>query len=145
MGRLAVVPMVLEARGLERHARHDRYLRARGETAATDALRTIYAEEVGHVAYGVKWFNWLCGRDGLDPKEVFHALVRRYFHGALNRPFNEESAPRPAFPPISTGLSPTRSPRRPALPDFGDHQEIERKIRSTVGEIPPIGATSGRA
>ncbi len=59
----------------------------------------IYAEEVGHVAYGSKWFNWLCGRDGLDPKEVFHTLVRRYFHGTLKPPFNEEKRAEAGLPP----------------------------------------------
>ncbi|HBV53910.1 MAG TPA: DUF455 domain-containing protein, partial [Rhodobacteraceae bacterium] len=37
------------------------------DTGAVAALKTIYAEEVSHVAYGSKWFHWLCGRDGLDP------------------------------------------------------------------------------
>ena len=59
----------------------------------------IYAEEVGHVAYGSKWFNWLCGRDGSDPKEVFHALVRQYFHGSLKPPFNEEKRAEAGLPP----------------------------------------------
>ena len=59
-------------------------------TEAVAALETIYAEEVGHVAYGSKWFHFLCGRHELDPKDAFHALVRRYFHGPLKPPFNEE-------------------------------------------------------
>ena len=89
-GRLAVVPMVLEARGLDVTPGMIEIFRKAGITQAIDALEVIYAEEVGHVAYGSKWFNWLCGRDGLDPKEQFHALVRHYFHGALKPPFNEE-------------------------------------------------------
>jgi uncharacterized ferritin-like protein (DUF455 family) len=66
---------------------------------ALAALRTIYAEEVSHVAYGSKWFNWLCGRDGEDPKEVFHRLVRQYFHGGLKPPFNEEKRAEAGLPP----------------------------------------------
>lgn len=98
-GRLAVVPMVLEARGLDVTPGMIEIFSKAGETAATDALRTIYAEEVGHVAYGVKWFNWLCGRDGSDPREVFHALVRKYFHGPLRPPFNEEKRAEAGLPP----------------------------------------------
>lgn len=98
-GRLAVVPMVLEARGLDVTPGMIEIFEASGDAAATAALRTIYAEEVGHVAYGVKWFNWLCGRDGLDPKEVFHALVRRYFHGPLRPPFNEAKRAEAGMPP----------------------------------------------
>ena len=70
-----------------------------GETAAVAALQVIYAEEVAHVAYGSKWFNWLCGRDATDPKEVFHDLVRRYFHGGLKPPFNEEKRAEAGLPP----------------------------------------------
>lgn len=98
-GRLAVVPMVLEARGLDVTPGMIEIFRKADVTQAIDALEVIYAEEVGHVAYGSKWFNWLCGRDGLDPKEQFHALVRHYFHGALKPPFNEEKRAEAGLPP----------------------------------------------
>ena len=98
-GRLAVVPMVLEARGLDVTPGMIEIFRKAGDAGAIAALEVIYAEEVGHVAYGSKWFNWLCGRDGEDPKEVFHALVRRYFHGALKPPFNEEKRAEAGLPP----------------------------------------------
>jgi uncharacterized ferritin-like protein (DUF455 family) len=97
--RLAVVPMVLEARGLDVTPGMIEVFRAAGDTAAVGALETIYAEELGHVAYGSKWFNWLCGRDGLDPKDEFHALVRRHFHGALKPPFNAEKRAEAGLPP----------------------------------------------
>jgi uncharacterized ferritin-like protein (DUF455 family) len=54
---------------------------------------------VHHVAYGSKWFNFLCGRHDLDPKETFHALVRRYFHGLLKPPFNAEKRAEAGLPP----------------------------------------------
>lgn len=98
-GRLAVVPMVLEARGLDVTPGMIDIFRKADDPAAVAALETIYAEEVGHVAYGSKWFNWLCGRDGEDPKDVFHALVRHYFHGALKPPFNEEKRAEAGLPP----------------------------------------------
>lgn len=99
LGRLAVVPMVLEARGLDVTPGMIGVFEKAGDAGAVAALRTIYAEEVGHVAYGVKWFNWLCGRDGIDPKEVFHRLVRQYFHGPLKPPFNEEKRAESGLPP----------------------------------------------
>ena len=99
LGRLAVVPMVLEARGLDvTPGMIDLFANA-GEAQALAALKTIYAEEVSHVAYGSKWFNWLCGRDNLDPKDAFHALVGRYFHGSLKPPFNEEKRAEAGIPP----------------------------------------------
>lgn len=99
LGRLAVVPMVLEARGLDVTPGMIEIFRKSGDMGAIAALETIYAEEVGHVAYGSKWFNFLCGRDNIDPKDRFHALVRRYFHGALKPPFNEEKRAEAGLPP----------------------------------------------
>jgi uncharacterized ferritin-like protein (DUF455 family) len=99
MGRLAVVPMVLEARGLDVTPGMIEIFRKAGVQEALDALEIIYAEEVGHVAYGAKWFNFLCGRDNLDPKAEFHALVQKYFHGALKPPFNEEKRADAGLPP----------------------------------------------
>lgn len=98
-GRLAVVPMVLEARGLDVTPGMIDIFRAARDTQAVAALEVIYAEEVAHVAYGSKWFNWLCGRDGTDPKEVFHALVRTYFRGRLKPPFNEARRADAGLPP----------------------------------------------
>ena len=99
MGRLAVVPMVLEARGLDVTPGMIAIFEKAGIQYAVDALKIIYSEEVGHVAYGSKWFHFLCGRDNLDPKDAFHGLVRRYFHGALKPPFNEEKRAEAGIPP----------------------------------------------
>lgn len=99
LGRLAVVPMVLEARGLDVTPGMIELFRAHGAAQELAALEVIYAEEVAHVAYGAKWFNWLCGRQGADPKEMFHALVRRYFHGTLKPPFNVAKRAEAGLPP----------------------------------------------
>jgi len=99
LGRLAVVPMVLEARGLDvTPGMIDIFAKANA-TQAVDALNVIYSEEVAHVAYGSKWFNFMCGRDNLDPKDVFHTLVRKYFKGALKAPFNKEKRADAGLPP----------------------------------------------
>ena len=88
--RLAVVPMVLEARGLDVTPGMIALFDKAGDTETVAALDVIYAEEVSHVAYGSKWFNFLCGRHDNDPKPRFHALVRKYFRGPLKPPFNAE-------------------------------------------------------
>jgi len=98
-GCLAVVPMVLEARGLDVTPGMITLFEKAGEQPIVDALNVIYAEEVGHVGYGSKWFNFLCGRDNLDPRDVFHDLVQTYFHGALKAPFNEEKRAEADLPP----------------------------------------------
>jgi uncharacterized ferritin-like protein (DUF455 family) len=99
MGRLAVVPMVLEARGLDVTPGMIEIFRKAKDSGAVAALETIYAEEVAHVAYGSKWFHFLCGRHDEDPKTRFHALVQTYFHGALKPPFNEEKRAEAGIPP----------------------------------------------
>jgi uncharacterized ferritin-like protein (DUF455 family) len=98
-GRLAVVHMVLEARGLDVTPDMIEVFRKAGLSGPVKALETIYAEEVGHVAYGSKWFHFLCGRRDLDPKPEFHRLVRRYFHSSLKPPFNEEKRADAGLPP----------------------------------------------
>lgn len=99
MGRLAVVPMVLEARGLDVTPGMIEVFRKAGESRTVAALEVIYAEEVGHVAYGSKWFHFLCGRHNIDPKDEFHRLVRHYFHGSLKPPFNAEKRAEAGLPP----------------------------------------------
>jgi uncharacterized ferritin-like protein (DUF455 family) len=115
LARLAVVPMVLEARGLDVSPQMIALFETHNDAAALGALQVIYREEVAHVAYGSKWFNWLCGKDGLDPKDTFHDLVRRYFHGALKPPFNEEKRAEAGIPPdfywpLAEKLAPKTTP-----------------------------------
>jgi len=99
LGRLAVVPMVLEARGLDVTPGMIKIFQNAKDKQAVEAMNVIYAEEVHHVAYGSKWFHFLCGRDNLDPTPVFHKLVRTYFHGGLKPPFNEEKRAEAGIPP----------------------------------------------
>ena len=98
MGRLAVVPMVLEARGLDVTPGMIKMFAKAGDGESVAALEVIYAEEVGHVAYGSKWFHFLCGRENQDPKDCFHRLVRTYFDGALKPPFNDEKRAEAGLP-----------------------------------------------
>ncbi|MCL4188514.1 MAG: DUF455 family protein [Rhodobacteraceae bacterium] len=99
LARLAVVPMVLEARGLDVTPAMIGIFRDAGEARAVEALETIYREEVSHVAYGAKWFNFLCGRADRDPRETFHELVRAHFRGRTKPPFNEAKRAEAGLPP----------------------------------------------
>ncbi len=100
LGRLAVVPMVLEARGLDVTPGMIEIFRKAGETQALAALEVIYAEEVAHVAYGSKWFNFLCGRRRTATRRTcFTPWSAHYFHGALKPPFNEEKRAEAGIPP----------------------------------------------
>jgi uncharacterized ferritin-like protein (DUF455 family) len=99
LGRLAVVPMVLEARGLDVTPKMIELFKNANEQKAVEYLNIIYSEEVNHVSYGSKWFNFLCGRNNLDPKPTFHKLVQKYFHSTLKPPFNEEKRAESGLPP----------------------------------------------
>jgi uncharacterized ferritin-like protein (DUF455 family) len=99
IGRLAIVPMVLEARGLDVTPGMIELFKRADDPETVETLEIIYAEEVGHVAYGSKWFHFLCGRHEHDPKDCFHALVEKYFAGGLKPPFNDEKRAEAGLPP----------------------------------------------
>lgn len=87
--RLAVVPLILEARGLDVTPSMQDGMRQTGDTRSADILKVIYEDEKGHVAIGAKWFRFLCARARVDPAATFQKLVRANFRGGLKPPFND--------------------------------------------------------
>lgn len=87
--RLAVVPLILEARGLDVTPALQDKMRETGDTESADVLKVIYEDEKGHVAVGAKWFRFLCAREKRDPARAFQELVRANFRGQLKAPFND--------------------------------------------------------
>ena len=98
LARLAVVPLVLEARGLDVSPEIIRRLEHLGDHDSAAILERIYRDEIGHVAVGARWFDILCRERGLDPAAVFRDRVRRYFTGVLKPPFNRAARDRAQFP-----------------------------------------------
>ena len=86
--RLAIVPMVLEARGLDVTPAMAHKLRNGGDSPSADILQLILEDEISHVAAGQRWFEWCCSQQNLSPIECWHTLVGKYFKGALKPPFN---------------------------------------------------------
>lgn len=91
IARVAIVPLVLEARGLDVSPAMIASLVAAGDHDSAGVLGVIYRDEKRHVAYGAKWFRFLCDRAGLAPEPTFHALVRQHFRGAIKPPFNDRA------------------------------------------------------
>lgn len=89
--RLAIVPLVLEARGLDVTPPMIERAKETGDDDTAAILEIIYRDEKGHVAIGAKWFRFICDRDGLVPEPTFHTLVRRHFRGGLKPPFNDRA------------------------------------------------------
>jgi uncharacterized ferritin-like protein (DUF455 family) len=98
LARLAVVPLVLEARGLDVTPGMVAQLERIGDRQSAAILRRIYCDEIGHVAIGVCWFDRVCCSCGLVPSEVFCERVRRCFKGNLKPPFNREARVAAGFP-----------------------------------------------
>ncbi len=88
LARMALVPRVLEARGLDVTPGMIERLRGAGDLATVAILETILREEVAHVAAGSRWFVWCCAREGCDPDVAFMDLIAQYAPGAVKPPFN---------------------------------------------------------
>jgi uncharacterized ferritin-like protein (DUF455 family) len=87
--RLAVVPLILEARGLDVTPSLQAKMRESRDLESAAVLDVIYEDEKKHVAIGAKWFRFLCQRQRRDPAAAFQALVRANFRGPLKPPFND--------------------------------------------------------
>jgi uncharacterized ferritin-like protein (DUF455 family) len=91
LARMALVPRVLEARGLDVTPGMIVKLRQLGDEATVAILDTILREEVAHVAAGSRWYRWHCERAGIEPAVRFHELLREYAGGVLHGPFNTDA------------------------------------------------------
>lgn len=91
LARMALVPRVLEARGLDVTPGMIARLRHVGDVETVAALETILDEEVPHVAAGSRWFHWCCAREGVAPEPTFRELLSKYARGSLRGPFNVEA------------------------------------------------------
>lgn len=97
LARLAVVPMVLEARGLDVTPQTVKRLREHGDEASAAILDIIYADEISHVACGVRWFLNRCKHLGADAQTTFESGVRTHFRGSLKPPFNHAAREKAGF------------------------------------------------
>ncbi|HEV2606990.1 MAG TPA: ferritin-like domain-containing protein [Xanthomonadaceae bacterium] len=95
--RMALVPRVLEARGLDVTPGMIVRLRSVGDDATATILEVILREEVAHVAAGSRWFRWCCERDGIDPDAEFARLVALHARGSVRGPFNIDARQAAGF------------------------------------------------
>lgn len=97
LARMALVPRVLEARGLDVTPGMIERLRAAGDQATVGILEVILREEVAHVAAGSRWFAWCCAREGVEPQATFRDLLQAHLRGGLRGPFNVDARLRAGF------------------------------------------------
>jgi uncharacterized ferritin-like protein (DUF455 family) len=91
LARLAVVPMVLEARGLDVTPAMISRFAAAGDARSAAILSRILDDEVRHVAAGVRWFAHVCAAQRFAPHSTWRELVERHFGGRLKPPFNDSA------------------------------------------------------
>lgn len=91
LARLAIVPMVLEARGLDVTPATVERFEAQGDLASARILQRIFTDEIRHVSAGIKWFESGCRAANLLPKHYWKTLVNRHFRGAVKPPFNDSA------------------------------------------------------
>ncbi len=89
--RLAIVPMVLEARGLDITQDTVERFRMLGDELTAKVLNRIYHDEINHVSYGTRWFEHVCRGQNREPHGHWHELVKTHFNGRLKPPFNDSA------------------------------------------------------
>ncbi len=89
--RMALVPRMLEARGLDVTPSIMQRFRKLGDRQTVDVLQVILREEVGHVEYGTRWFNYLCEQRGLDPETTYFDLLNNFLNGEIRCPLHREA------------------------------------------------------
>lgn len=89
--RMALVPRVLEARGLDVTPGMIERLDKAGDSDSVSVLRVILEDEIGHVEAGTRWFRYSCEQRGIAPFETFIGLLNAYFPGSIRGPLNTDA------------------------------------------------------
>ena len=97
LARMALVPRTMEARGLDASPQLRNKFAQVGELSMAEILDTILRDEIGHVAIGNFWFNWLCAKRNLEPIATFEQLCIAYRAPKLKPPFNLEARRQAGF------------------------------------------------
>ncbi len=97
VARMALVPRVLEARGLDVTPGMIRKLRAHGDGKTADILEVILEQEIGHVAIGSRWFRYACEAHDLEPEPTFQKLLAQYYTGRVQKPLHLEARRKAGF------------------------------------------------
>jgi uncharacterized ferritin-like protein (DUF455 family) len=115
LARMALVPRLLEARGLDVTPDIQRKLRGYGDAAGAAILDIILRDEIGHVAAGDRWFRTLCAQRGLQPEAAFQTLLASPGVPRPRRPFNEPARLAAGF--SAEELAMLDPGKKPANPD----------------------------
>jgi uncharacterized ferritin-like protein (DUF455 family) len=91
LARMALVPRLLEARGLDVSPSIIAKLGKIGDTRGVEILEIILRDEIGHVRIGNRWYEHLCTQRGLDPAASFLQLLKEHDTAKPRPPFHKEA------------------------------------------------------
>ena len=91
LARMALLPRTMEARGLDVTPGMKSKLVQAGDMKIAPIMDVILRDEIGHVAIGNRWFNFLCAQRGLDPAKIYAQLTAEFNIPSLRRPLNLEA------------------------------------------------------
>jgi uncharacterized ferritin-like protein (DUF455 family) len=97
VARMAMVPRVLEARGLDVTPGIMKRLASLGDRMGVEILELVLRDEIGHVAIGSRWFQYLCRMRDLDPRATYRELVSQYLKGGIKGPLNHSARLQAGF------------------------------------------------
>lgn len=95
--RMALVPRVLEARGLDVTPGMIERLREADDAVSVGILEIILRDEIGHVAIGSRWFEYLCIQRNLVPATTFRSLLIAHVPGRIRGPFQRAAREQAGF------------------------------------------------
>ena len=112
LARMAMVPRLLEARGLDATPVIQRKLAAAGDAASVAVLELILRDELGHVCLGDHWYRVLCAERGLEPEATFRGLIEHYRGPWPQSPLNREARRAAGFSDVELDDLTRLRPRR---------------------------------
>ena len=95
--RMALVPRVMEARGLDVTPGMISKLREIQDSESAQILELIWEEEIQHVSIGSYWFHYLCQQRNICPETTYLRLLNQFFSGRLRGPLHQEARLQAGF------------------------------------------------
>ena len=97
LARMALVPRLMEARGLDATPPIREKLRQAGDHEAVRILDIILNDEIIHVAIGDRWFRYFCRERNVEPETTYRELIVRHSAPWPQLPMNEEARRQAGF------------------------------------------------
>ncbi|MGD8569364.1 MAG: ferritin-like domain-containing protein [Gammaproteobacteria bacterium] len=95
--RMALVPRVMEARGLDVTPGMMQRFESIGDRESVDVLDVIMKDEVGHVQIGTRWFHYCCDERSLPREQTYIDLMKQYAQGRVKPPLHKEARKAAGF------------------------------------------------